>query len=154
MANKITNGSPLRILLVEDNPAHAEMVMRSFETNRIANEITHVKDGEQALDYLHHRGVYGDAMAYPRPDLVLLDLRLPKIDGLEVLDDIKTAEELMSIPVVILTTSSTDMDVARAYKRHANSYLVKPIDFESFTRMMDDLGYYWLAWNQNPFHGT
>lgn len=152
MAKNITNGNPLKILLVEDNPAHAEMVIRSFEDNRIANEIIHVEDGEQALDYLYHRGNYSDVEKYSTPDLVLLDLRLPKIDGLEVLNDIKTSDVLMTIPVVILTTSNADMDVAKAYKLHANSYLVKPIDFNNFTKMMDDLGYYWLAWNHKPFN--
>lgn len=151
MVNINTNGEPLKILLVEDNPAHAEMVMRSLEVNRIANQVIHVEDGEQALDYLHHRGLYVDTNKYPRPHLVLLDLRLPKVDGLEVLNDIKTSDDLMSIPVVILTTSAADMDVAKAYKCHANSYLVKPIDFDKFTKMMDELGYYWLAWNQKPF---
>ena len=152
MAKNNISGEPLKILLVEDNPSHAEMVIRSFEANRIANEITHVEDGELALDYLHRRGIYSDAKGTPMPHLVLLDLRLPKIDGLEVLDNIKTSDDLMNIPVVILTTSSVDMDVAKAYKRHANSYLVKPIDFNDFTKMMDDLGYYWLAWNHSPFN--
>lgn len=151
MAEKITNGKPLKILLVEDNPAHAEMVMRSFEANRVANEIKLVVDGEDALDYLNNRGKYSDADKHSNPDLILLDLRLPKIDGLEVLDSIKTTEHLALIPVVILTTSDADMDVAKAYKRHANSYLVKPIEFDNFTKMMDELGYYWLAWNHKPF---
>ncbi len=149
MNNGITAGEPLRILLVEDNKAHAEMVIRSFETNRIANTIKHVTDGEQALDYLHHKGLYSDIDSYPH--VVLLDLRLPRIDGLEVLEKIKTSEKLKIIPVVILTTSAADTDVAKAYKFHANSYLVKPIDFDNFTNMMDDLGYYWLAWNHKPF---
>lgn len=151
MATEIKNGGPLEILLVEDNPAHAELVIRSFEDNRIKNKITHVIDGEQALDYLHHRGQYNELEDNVQPDLILLDLRLPKIDGLEVLDQIKTSDDLMSIPVVILTTSDTEMDIAKAYKRHANSYLVKPIDFAQFTQMMDELGYYWLAWNRKPF---
>ncbi|MBV1876560.1 MAG: response regulator [Pseudomonadales bacterium] len=151
MAQPITQGEPLKILLVEDNPSHAEMVMRSFQTHRIANEIDHVHDGEQALDYLHHRNDYSDSNRFSQPDLVLLDLRLPKIDGLEVLDNIKSTERLLTIPVVILTTSTTEIDRARAYKHHANSYLVKPIDFNSFTNMMNDLGYYWLVWNHLPF---
>lgn len=152
MVNNINSGEPLKILLVEDNPAHAEMVIRSFEDNRIANEITHVEDGEQALDYLNKKGIYVEEASSTRPHLVLLDLRLPKIDGLQVLDKIKTSDDLKSIPVVILTTSNADMDVAKAYKRHANSYLVKPIDFDQFTKMMDELGYYWLAWNHKPFN--
>lgn len=152
MNDKVNIGEPLKILLVEDNPAHAEMVLRSFEDNRIANEITHVEDGEQALDYLNNQGIYKDKDTCTRPHLVLLDLRLPKVGGLQVLDEIKTSDSLMSIPVVILTTSAADMDVAKAYKRHANSYLVKPLDFEQFTKMMDELGYYWLAWNHKPIN--
>ncbi len=145
------NGEPLRILLVEDNPAHAEMVMRSLETHRVANTITHVADGEQALNYLFHRGEYANDDKCVQPHLVLLDLRLPKVDGLQVLEKIKSSEELLSIPVVILTTSASEIDVAKAYHHHANSYLVKPIDFDDFTKMMDELGYYWLAWNHKPF---
>lgn len=152
MNDKVNIGEPLNILLVEDNPAHAEMVLRSFEDNRISNEITHVEDGEQALDYLNKQGIYKDQDTCTRPHLVLLDLRLPKVDGLQVLDEIKTSDSLMSIPVVILTTSAADMDVAKAYKRHANSYLVKPIDFEQFTKMMNELGYYWLAWNHKSIN--
>lgn len=152
MIKKIVHGEPLKILLVEDNPAHAEMVIRSFEVNRIANEIMHVEDGQLALDYLHRSGKFSDEKKYSLPHLILLDLRLPKVDGLEVLDTIKKDENLMSIPVVILTTSAADMDVAKAYKCHANSYLVKPIDFDQFTKMMDELGYYWLAWNHKPFN--
>lgn len=150
MHEKMKVGEALRILLVEDNVAHAEMVIRSFEANRIANEIVHIEDGEKALDYLNRRGEFSNEVNRPLPHLVLLDLRLPKVDGLQVLDEIKSSEELQSIPVVILTTSGADLDVAKAYKRHANSYLVKPIDFDSFTKMMDELGYYWLAWNHKP----
>jgi len=151
MHNKSATGEPLKILLVEDNPAHAEMVIRSFETNRVANTINHVVDGEQALEYLNNEGAYKDKDKYELPHVILLDLRLPKIDGLEVLATIKDSDRLKSIPVVILTTSAAEIDVAKAYKHHANSYLVKPIDFDSFTNMMDDLGYYWLAWNHKPF---
>ena len=98
-------GEPLTILLVEDNPAHAELVMRSFESQRVANKIFHVWDGEEALDYLFRRGNYENPQKSPRPNVVLLDLRLPKIDGLEVLREIKSAEGLKRIPVVILISS-------------------------------------------------
>lgn len=152
MEEKICDSKALEILLVEDNPAHAEMVIRSFADNRIANKIVLIEDGEKALDYLNNKNEYEDKVAHPRPDLVLLDLRLPKVDGLQVLEEIKTTEHLKSIPVVVLTTSAADMDVAKAYKQHANSYLVKPIDFNEFTKMMDDLGYYWLAWNHKPIN--
>ena len=145
------NGEPLCILLVEDNPAHAELVIRNFEEHRVANQIHLVRDGEQALDYLFRRGKYADPQTSPRPHVVLLDLRLPKIDGLEVLSEIKSSAHLADLPVVILTTSSAEQDVARAYDCHANSYLVKPVDFEKFSDLMNDLGFYWLGWNYNPW---
>jgi CheY-like chemotaxis protein len=138
------------ILLVEDNPAHAELIRRNFETLRIANRLYHVTDGEAALAYLFRQGSYADPEQSPRPHLILLDLRLPRIDGLEVLKKIKTSEELRPIPVVILTTSEAEQDVARAYQHYANSYLVKPIDFARFTELMEELGFYWLAWNYDP----
>ena len=143
-------GELLSILLVEDNEDHAELVRRSFHDNHVANAIHHVKDGEEALDYLFRRGVYADQANTPMPNLILLDLRLPKVDGIEVLKEIKASEIHKSIPVVVLTSSSSERDIARAYANHANSYLVKPVDFEKFTKMMKDLGYYWLAWNKNP----
>lgn len=143
-------GEPFTILLVEDNPAHAELVIRSFEDNMVANEIKHVMDGEEALDYLFRKGKYKDASKSPRPHVILLDLRLPKIDGLEVLSQIKADEELMTIPVVVLTTSAAEADVTAAYDHHVNSYLVKPVNFEKFTQLMDSLGFYWLGWNHHP----
>ena len=144
-------GNALEILLVEDNPAHAELVMRSFENQRVANKIFHVSDGEEALDYLFQRGKYQNPEKAPRPNLILLDLRLPKIDGLEVLREVKSSEGLKRIPVVVLTTSQAEIDASRAYDYHANSYLVKPLDFELFTKLMKELGFYWLAWNYNPW---
>jgi CheY-like chemotaxis protein len=139
------------ILLVEDNEAHAELVMRSFEDHALANKIYHVKDGEEALDYLFHRGLYADIGTSPVPHVVLLDLRLPKIDGLEVLRQIRESDATKRLPVVVLTTSAAEVDVAKAYKYHVNSYLVKPLDFDQFSKLMKDLGYYWLAWNHYPW---
>ena len=144
-------GNPLTILLVEDNPDHAELIFRSLKDHRVANKIYHVIDGETALDYLFRRGDYAAAGKSPRPHLILLDLRLPKIDGLEVLKKIKISRKLRMIPVVILTTSEAERDVARAYEYHANSYLVKPVDFGNFSQLMIDLGFYWLAWNYHPW---
>ncbi len=144
------NGEPLVILLVEDNPDHAELIVRSFEEHRVANKIFHVSDGEAALDYLFQRGVFADSHSSPRPHVILLDLRLPKIDGLEVLKEIKASRELRRIPVVALTTSESERDMTGAYNRHVNSYLVKPVDFVKFGKLMDDLGFYWLAWNRKP----
>ncbi len=145
------SGEPLNILLVEDNLDHAELAMRNLDDALIANRIVHVEDGEQALDYLYNRGRYTDSKLCPKPHLMLLDLRLPKVDGLEVLEKVKADPELRSIPVVILTTSSAERDLAMAYEHHANSYVTKPVDFESFTRMLRDLGFYWLAWNKRPW---
>ena len=144
-------GEPAIILLVEDDPAHAEIVRRNFINFRMANRLMHVADGQQALDYLFRRGEFKDADKSPRPNLILLDLRLPKVDGLEVLSTVKTDADLSNIPVVVLTTSAAEMDMAKAYSSHANSYLVKPVDFPQFLKLMDALGYYWLVWNQFPF---
>ena len=138
------------ILLVEDNPDHAELVMRSLESHPLACEIHHLADGEAALDYLFRRGAFADAETSPRPHVVLLDLGLPKISGLDVLKEIRSAHELDDIPVVALTTSKAEADVKDAYKLHANSYLVKPHDFTEFTQLMSALGSYWLGWNQLP----
>ena len=143
-------GEPLQILLVEDNQDHAELVLRSLVNHRVANTVHHVVDGEAALDYLHRRKQYADEKKYPRPHLILLDLRLPKIDGLQVLRELKQEEGLRRIPVVVLSTSEAEQDVAKAYDYHANSYLVKPVSFLSFTKLLDDLGFYWLAWNTKP----
>jgi CheY-like chemotaxis protein len=147
------DGKPLVILLVEDNQDHAELVIRSLETHRVANDIHHVTDGQQALDYLHHLGDYTDQKKHPTPHIILLDLRLPRVDGLEVLNRLKMDEDLKKIPVVVLTSSEAEADRVRAYTNHANSYLVKPLDYDKFNRLMNDLGYYWLAWNKPPFNG-
>jgi CheY-like chemotaxis protein len=144
-------GEPVIILLVEDDPAHAEIVRRNFVNFRMANRLMHVADGQQALDYLFRRSEFQDSIHSPRPNLILLDLRLPKVDGLEVLKTIKADAELARIPVVVLTTSAAEVDMAKAYGNHANSYLVKPVDFPQFLKLMDALGYYWLVWNQFPF---
>jgi len=144
-------GKPMTILLVEDNPDHAELVKRNLEDFQVANHINHVEDGEAALDYVYRRGTYSDHKKFPRPDLILLDLRLPRIDGLEVLKQIKRDLTLQAIPVVVLTTSDAEKDLAQAYEYHANSYVTKPVNFENFSRLLRDLGYYWLAWNKRPW---
>jgi len=141
---------PNLILLVEDDPAHAEVVRRNLSTSRIANRLMHVSDGQAALDYLFRREQFSTPTLAPRPGLILLDLRLPKVDGLEVLKTIKADATLSNIPVVMLTTSSAEADMSKAYAFHANSYLVKPADFAKFGELIEVLGYYWLTWNQNP----
>lgn len=144
------SGAPANILLVEDNPDHAELIVRGFEDHPIPNRIRHVSDGEAALDYLFRRGAWADPESSPTPGLVLLDLRLPKIDGLEVLRRVRDSKDHDHLPVVILSTSRAEGDVRRAYEHQSNSYLVKPLDFASFTAMINDVGYYWLSWNHYP----
>ena len=144
------DGEPLHILLVEDNEAHAELVIRGMRDQQVANKIHHVLDGEQALDYLFLRAAFADPKKNPRPNLILLDLRLPRVDGLEVLKIIKSTPDLLRIPVVILTSSDAETDIAKSYDYHANSYVVKPLDFKTFTNLMKDLGFYWLGWNEKP----
>jgi CheY-like chemotaxis protein len=145
------SGEPVIILLVEDDPAHAEIVRRNFVNFRMANrpvQLVHVADGEDALDYLFSRGKFQNPGQSPRPNLILLDLRLPKVDGLEVLKIVKADADLVSIPVVVLTTSSAEADIVKAYENQVNSYLVKPMDLSQFNKLMDVLGFYWLVWNQ------
>ena len=144
------NGQPLTILLVEDNPDHAELVMRNLDDFKIANRVIHVDNGQAALDYLEGKGEYLDRQRYPMPDLMLLDLRLPKVDGLQVLRQVKENPELRTLPVVILTTSDAERDLATAYDYNANSFLTKPINFGEFSDLIRDLGFYWLAWNKRP----
>lgn len=143
-------GEPIMVMLVEDNVDHAELVIRTLEEHRVANRVQHFLDGQSALDYLFRRGEYADQANVILPHVILLDLRLPRVDGIDVLKTIKEDEELKTIPVVVLTTSEAEKDVARAYFNHANSYLVKPVGFEEFKNLMDDLGFYWLSWNIHP----
>lgn len=135
------------ILYVEDDPSHARLTMLSLESLGIEHRIHHVADGKEALDYLLRRGPYADPDTSPRPALVLLDLRLPKIDGQEVLRQIRQEEDLRYLPVVILSTSSAHRDIAAAYAARANSYLVKPVDFDQFNKMLAGATHYWLETN-------
>lgn len=140
----------LVVLLVEDNPAHAEIIIRLLQEYRTNQRVYHVSDGEVALDYLYRHGIYADHVQYPTPNLVLLDLRLPKIDGLEVLRQIKASEELRTLPVVVLSSSEAQADIAAAYLQDVNSYLVKPMDYKKFAVLIETLGLYWLTLNRHP----
>jgi CheY-like chemotaxis protein len=144
-------GEPLQILLVEDDDDHAEVVFRALAGHLVVNRIYRVADGEAALDYVFRRGPYADPALSPAPGVILLDLRLPRVDGIEVLRTIKESIETRHIPVVVLTTSDAERDMVSAYQNYANSYLVKPVNFSNFTGMMQALGFYWLAWNRSPF---
>lgn len=120
---------PIEVLLVEDDPGDELMTREAFQDNKIANTLHVVRDGEEALDFLYRRGGYADA---PQPDLILLDLNLPKYDGRQVLEQIKSDADLAHIPVVVLTTSSAEEDILRSYKLHANAYVTKPVDLDQF----------------------
>ncbi|WP_405189065.1 response regulator [Streptomyces anulatus] len=124
-----TPAQPIEVLLVEDDPGDELMTREAFEDNKIRNTLHVVRDGQEALDFLYRRGEYTEA---PRPDLVLLDLNLPKYDGRQVLEQIKGDSELSLIPVVVLTTSSAEEDILRSYKLHANAYVTKPVDLDQF----------------------
>ena len=133
-----SQGQPIEVLLVEDDPGDELMTREAFEENKVRNTLHVARDGEEALDFLNRRGAFADA---PRPDLVLLDLNLPKFDGRQVLAEIKADEDLRTIPVVILTTSGAEEDILRSYQLHANAYVTKPVDFARFiqvVRQIDD----------------
>lgn len=144
------HGEPLIILFIEDDPAHAEITMRNFKKNRISNKVIHLWDGQEALDYLFRQGRYADPKLSPTPHLILMDLRLPKVDGLEVLEKLRAEEKLKCIPTVILTTSEAEIDISRAYNYNVNSYLVKPLDYTKFSNMIEAFGFYWVVWNKYP----
>ncbi len=140
----------VEILLVEDNPTDAELCIRALKKSNLANSLVWVKDGAEALDFLFATGVYADRDILSPPKVVLLDLRLPKIDGLEVLRKVKDDERTKSIPVVVLTSSKEDRDVVDSYKLGVNSYISKPVEFDAFAKTVSDLGLYWLLVNYPP----
>jgi DNA-binding response OmpR family regulator len=135
---------PAVILLIEDDEGDQELTRRSLEKGKIKNDLHIVEDGEQALDYLFRRGRYSDPAVSPRPDLVLLDLNLPKIDGRKILKEIRSTDELKKLIVVILTTSKQEEDIIRSYEMGANSYITKPPDFQQFVKVVQEVGHYWF----------
>ena len=142
MILKETDGRDIEILMVEDNEGDARLAREALRDGRIRNALHHVWDGEEALAFLRRRGEYADA---PRPDLILLDLDLPRMDGGEVLSAIKEDDEFKRIPVVILTTSSADADILRSYNRHANCYITKPINMVEFLKVVTAIQDFWLT---------
>ena len=137
----------VEILLVEDNPRDAELTIRALKKKNLANNLYHVEDGVEALDFLFARGGYSDRDINDPPKVVLLDLKLPRVDGLEVLTAIKADERTAAIPVVVVTSSAEDPDVNRAYQLGANSYVIKPVQFDAFMEAMVRIGIYWLMVN-------
>ncbi len=140
-------GSPVEILLVEDSLADIELTKLGLREGKILNNLSVVRDGEEAMQFLRREGKFADA---PRPDLILLDLNLPGKDGREVLHDVKYDDDLKKIPVVILTTSQADEDVIRAYGLHANAYMTKPVDFDGFVTVVKGLSNYWFTLVELP----
>lgn len=138
------------ILIVEDNPNDAELMVRSLKKNHLANTLIVMEDGEKALDFIFCRGEYTGRDISRPPKVIFLDLKLPKVDGLEVLKEVKSNEQTRKIPVIIVTSSREDPDIATAYDLGANSYVVKPIDFDNFLTTMKQLGLYWLVVNEKP----
>lgn len=138
----------IEILLVEDNPADAELTLRALKKVHIANKVFLVNDGDEALDFLFARGKFSGREHVQNPKVILLDLKLPKVSGLEVLRSIKSNDKLKSIPVVVLTSSKEDPDIRQSYALGANSYVVKPVEFENFLKAVSELGLYWLLLNQ------
>lgn len=140
---------PVEILYVEDNPQDVEMTMRALRKHNLLNRILHVADGEAALDYLFARGAWTERNVDDIPRAVFLDLKLPKVDGIEVLRAIKSDSRLREVPVVVITSSAEERDRVETYRLGVNSFIVKPIVFESFAKTMAEVGYYWMAINRS-----
>jgi CheY-like chemotaxis protein len=145
----LDNGTPVDILLVEDNPTDAELVLRVLRKSNLANNVVWVKDGEVALDFLFRRGNHA-ARTNSMPRVVFLDLRLPKVDGLKVLQQMRDNEHTRTIPVVVLTSSKEESDIAASYQLGANSFVSKPVAFDEFSNTVAELGRYWLLLNKIP----
>jgi two-component system, response regulator len=142
--------SQVEVLLVEDNPHDAEMTIRSLKKVNLANNLVHVKDGEEALDFIFAQGKFADRDIVNGPKVILLDIKMPKVDGIEVLRRLKANEVTRCIPVVIMTSSKEEQDIISSYELGVNSYVVKPVDFEGFAKAVSQLGMYWLLTNQPP----
>jgi len=138
----MTEARPIEILLIEDSPSDTELTVEALKEAKVRNSLSVVEDGVQAIEFLRHQGVYADA---PRPDLILLDLNLPRKDGREVLAEIKTDPKLKHIPVIILTSSKAETDILKTYDLHANCYITKPLEFDHFLRVFKSIEDFWLS---------
>lgn len=141
----------VEILLVEDNLSDAELITRALRKVNLANHLIHVKDGEEAIEFIFAQGKYAEREVKNIPRVILLDIKMPKVDGIEVLRRIKSNEATRSIPVVIMTSSKEEQDIVRSYELGVNSFVVKPVDFNSFSKAVSELGLYWVLINQPPF---
>jgi len=141
---------PVEILIVEDSPYDLEMTLRGFRQAHLVNHIQVARDGEEALDFLFCRGAFAGRCAEQRPRVILLDLKLPKVDGLEVLAQVKADPSLRTVPVVMMTSSQEQSDLVRSYELGVNSYIVKPVQFDGFVKAVQDIGLYWMLLNQPP----
>ena len=140
----------VEILLIEDNPNDVELTLRALKKHNLTNKVHVVKDGAEALEFIFATGAYASRDINHSPRVILLDLKLPKVDGLEVLRQVKSNERTKMIPIVVLTSSKEERDLVESYKLGANSYIAKPVDFESFVKAVSELGMYWLLLNQPP----
>ena len=140
----------VEILLAEDNASDAEMTIDALKKNGLANKLLHVKDGAAALDFLFAEGEYADRNIENKPKVILLDLKMPKVNGIEVLQRIRADERTQNIPVVVLTSSKEDPDIKKCYELNVNSYVVKPVEFDEFQKAISSLGLYWMIVNQQP----
>lgn len=140
----------VEIVLIEDNPSDAEMTIRALKKNNIGNHIIHLKDGAEALGFIFGTGAYTGRNLNNKPKVILLDLKMPKVNGIEVLQRIKSDDRTKMIPVVVLTSSKEDPDIKTCYELGVNSYIVKPVDFENFVSAISSLGMYWVLLNQSP----
>ncbi len=139
----------VEILIVEDSMDDAQLTIRSLKKSNIANNLFHVKDGAEALDFIFARGEYSSRVNSTKPKLIMLDLKMPKVNGLEVLEQIKANPDTKTIPVVILTSSQEDPDIKKCYELGANSYVTKPVEFEGFIKAVKELGFYWMVLNKS-----
>lgn len=140
----------VEILLVEDSDQDAELALRALQKNKISNKIIRLKDGEEALEFLFGTGEFEGRSILNQPRVILLDLKMPKVDGLEVLKRIRENEATENIPVVMLTSSKEERDLVESYKLGVNSFIVKPVEFDSFTKAVRDIGFYWVILNEKP----
>ncbi len=146
----MTEKDIVEVLYVEDNPHDAELTLRALKKNHLANNLVHVKDGAEALEFLFGAGQYQGRNLMNGPKMILLDLKLPKVDGTEIIKRAKEDDRTKDIPIIVLTSSKEESDIVKSYKLGVNSYIVKPVDFDKFTRSVVELGFYWLLLNQPP----